>query len=78
VLLVWNRLIIPNGRSIVLERQQVDPSGHAGLEDGADNHWKQLIGAALFSTLLSVGREPSAGTDISTNNRYLVLEPYSG
>jgi Bacterial conjugation TrbI-like protein len=31
-LLVWNRLIMPNGRSIVLERQLgADPEGYAGL-----------------------------------------------
>jgi type IV secretory pathway VirB10-like protein len=73
VLLVWNRLIMPNGRSIVLERQQgADPSGYAGLEDEVDNHWKQLIGAALLSTLLSVGSEASAGTDSNTNNAALL------
>jgi type IV secretion system protein VirB10 len=61
VLLVWTRLIMPNGRSIVLERQQgADPGGYAGLEDEVDNHWKQLIGAALLSTLLSVGSEVNA------------------
>ena len=38
-LLVWNRLIMPNGRSIVLERQPAaDPEGYAGLEDEVDNH----------------------------------------
>ena len=40
VLLVWNRLIFPNGRSIVLERQPgADAEGYAGLEDGVDYHW---------------------------------------
>src|ERR1700704_1405502 len=32
VLLVWTRLIMPNGRSIVLERQPADTAGYAGLE----------------------------------------------
>jgi type IV secretion system protein TrbI len=37
-LLVWNRLIMPNGRSIVLERQPgADAEGYAGLEDDVDN-----------------------------------------
>jgi type IV secretory pathway VirB10-like protein len=37
VLLVWNRLILPNGRSIVLERQpSADAEGYAGLEDGVE------------------------------------------
>lgn len=58
VLLVWNRLILPNGRSIVLERQPgADAEGFAGLEDGVDYHWGDLFKAAALSTLLSVGAE---------------------
>ncbi|MET1753884.1 TrbI/VirB10 family protein [Novosphingobium sp. RD2P27] len=58
VLFVWNRLILPNGRSIVLERQPgVDASGYAGLEDGVDYHWWDLMKAAGLSTLLGVGTE---------------------
>ncbi|NSZ48760.1 TrbI/VirB10 family protein [Agrobacterium vitis] len=57
-LLVWNRLIFPNGRSIVLERQPgVDSQGYAGLEDGVDYHWWDLAKAAGLSTLLAVGTE---------------------
>jgi type IV secretion system protein VirB10 len=64
VLLVWNRLILPNGRSIVLERQPgADPSGYAGLEDGVDYHWWDLAKAAGLSTLLSVGAELAASDD---------------
>lgn len=58
VLLVWNRLIFPNGRSIVLERQPgADTQGYAGLEDGVDYHWWDLAKAAALSTLLGVGAE---------------------
>lgn len=61
ILLVWNRLILPYGRSIVLERQPgADAEGFAGLEDGVDYHWWDLAKAAALSTLLSVGAE--AGT----------------
>lgn len=64
-LLVWNRLIMPNGKSIVLERQPgADTEGYAGLEDEVDNHWGMLFKAAILSTVLSVGSE--AG--ISGNN----------
>ena len=66
-LLVWNRLIMPNGKSIVLERQPgADTEGYAGLEDEVDNHWGMLFKAAILSTLLSVGSE--AGTSDSENN----------
>jgi len=58
VLLVWNRLIFPNGHSIVLERQPgADASGYAGLEDGVDYHWWDLMKAAGLSTLLGIGTE---------------------
>jgi type IV secretory pathway VirB10-like protein len=64
VLLVWTRLIMPNGRSIVLERQPgADTQGFAGLEDEVDHHWGRLLTAAALSTVLGVGAELGA-----TNN----------
>ena len=61
VLLVWTRLIMPNGRSIVLERQPgADTEGFAGLEDQVDQHWDRLFMAAGLSTLLGVGSELGA------------------
>lgn len=64
VLLVWNRLILPNGRSIVLERQPgADTQGYAGLEDGVDYHWWDLAKAAGLSTLLAIGTELAVDDD---------------
>ena len=64
VLLAWTRLILPDGRSIVLDRQPAaDPSGYAGLEDGVDYHWGGVVKAALVSTLLGIGGELGAGGD---------------
>lgn len=60
VLLVWTRLIFPDGRSLVLERQPgADAAGYAGLEDRVDNHWASILRAAGLSTLLAVGAELS-------------------
>ena len=68
VLLVWTRLIMPNGRSIVLERQQgADGGGYSGLEDEVDNHWTELLKAALLSTTLGVGAELGSGADSGSN-----------
>ena len=40
VLLVWTRLIFPDGCSPVLEHQPgADAAGFAGLEDPVGNHW---------------------------------------
>ena len=69
VLLVWTRLIMPNGRSIVLERQPgADTAGYAGLEDEVDNHWGELFKAALLSTLLGVGAELGSGSGCGNGN----------
>src|SRR5712691_6872617 len=69
VLLVWTRLIMPNGRSIVLDRQPgADTAGYAGLEDEVDNHWGALFKAALLSTLLGVGSELGSTTGTGGNS----------
>ncbi len=66
VLLAWNRLILPDGRSIILERQPAsDPAGFAGLQDRTDYHWGGVLKAALVSTLLGIGSELGAGGDDS-------------
>jgi type IV secretory pathway VirB10-like protein len=68
VQLVWTRLIMPNGRSIVLEREQgADAGGYSGLEDEVDNHWAELFKAALLSTVLGVGAELGSGADSGSN-----------
>ncbi|MFW2449242.1 MAG: TrbI/VirB10 family protein [Qipengyuania pacifica] len=64
VLLAWNRLILPDGRSLMLEGEPAaDPSGYAGLEDGVDYHWGGVLKAALVSTLLGAGSELGSGSD---------------
>jgi type IV secretion system protein TrbI len=70
VLLVWTRLIMPSGRSIVLERQSgADTQGFAGLEDQVDYHWLRLFAAAALSTVLGVGSELGA-----TNNDNAIVQ----
>lgn len=64
VLLAWDRLIMPDGRSIVLERQpSADGAGFAGLQDGVNQHWGNLLKAAAVSTLLGVGAELGADSE---------------
>jgi hypothetical protein len=58
LLLVWTRLIVPNGRSIVLERQPTaDSQGFTGLEDEVDQHWDRLFMGAVLSTVIGIGAE---------------------
>ena len=66
VLLVWNRIMLPNGKSIVLERQQgADAQGFSGLEDEVDYHWWDLAKAAALSTLLGIGTELGSNSNES-------------
>jgi type IV secretion system protein TrbI len=55
ILLVWNRLILPNGWSLNLEGMEAsDPTGAAGLTDRADNHLDRLAAAVALSSIISV------------------------
>lgn len=74
VLLVWNRIVMPDGSSIVLDRLSgVDTAGYAGLEDEVDNHWFRLIGGAVLSSLLGIGAELAAPeTDSGDGDRIII------
>lgn len=63
-LVVWQRLIRPDGSSIVVDNlPSTDEGGYAGLEDEVDYHtWAILKGIAL-ATLLGVGTELSIGNN---------------
>jgi len=57
-LVVWSRIIMPNGTSITIDNlPAVDMSGYAGLEDKVDYHSWRLFKAAILSSVLSVSSE---------------------
>ena len=57
-LVVWTRLIMPNGDSIQLDNLPgSDAQGFAGLKDKVDRHTWQFIKGAALSSLLSIGSE---------------------
>lgn len=58
VLLAWDRLILPGGRSILLDRQPgADAAGMAGAQDKVNYHWGNMLKAAMVSTLLGAGTQ---------------------
>ncbi|UFW46434.1 MULTISPECIES: TrbI/VirB10 family protein [Bradyrhizobium] len=65
-LVVWSRLILPNGNSIVIENlPATDVAGYAGLEDQVDFHTWQLLKGVALATLIGVGTQLSIGSDES-------------
>jgi len=68
VLIVWTRLIFPNGDSMDLEGMDgVDLSGYAGLTDKVNNHYAKLITGVILSSILSAGSKVAAGNnDVGT------------
>jgi type IV secretory pathway VirB10-like protein len=65
VLVCWNRLIRPDGVSVVLECMPgVDLAGYAGFADEVDHHWWRIISGVALGTLLSATAQRSQG-DVS-------------
>ena len=61
-LVVWTRLIFPNGRSLDLDRMVgTDAAGQSGLTDRVNNHTGKLLMAGLLSTLFGVGANAATG-----------------
>lgn len=53
LLVVWQRLIFPNGKTILLENMQgVDLSGKAGLNAEINNHFATLLKGVILSSLM--------------------------
>ena len=65
-LVVWQRIILPDGSSIVIDNlPATDTGGYAGLADEVDLHtWKLLKGVAL-ATVMGVGSELAFGSSDS-------------
>ena len=71
-LVVWQRLILPDGASIQLDNwPAADKAGSTGLTDRVDGHSWQLIKGVALSTLLGVGTELSYGSSDSDLARAL-------
>jgi type IV secretion system protein TrbI len=62
-LVVWQRIIMPDGTSVLIDNlPATDTGGYAGLADDVDLHtWKLLKGVAL-ATVLGVGSERAFGS----------------
>jgi type IV secretion system protein VirB10 len=72
-LVVWQRLIYPNGNSIVLDGMPgTDEAGMAGLADKVDYHLDKLVESAALTTGLAyagnLARNPNSGSGNNGND----------
>jgi type IV secretion system protein VirB10 len=73
VLLIWTRLLMPDGSSIVLDNlPATDTEGYAGIKDGVDYHTWRLLKGVVLSSLLGISSELAANNGTQSNNRIIV------
>ena len=56
-LVVWDRILFPDGSSVRISEPGADAAGAAGFSDRTDNHWDRVLAAAGLATLLGIGAE---------------------
>jgi len=67
-LIVWSRLIMPNGNSISLEGMPgVDMSGYAGLKDRVNNHYAKMVTGVVLGSVIGAGAQVATGGQGSAN-----------
>jgi type IV secretion system protein VirB10 len=67
LLVVWQRVIFPDGTSINLEGMLgSDPSGYAGFKQKTDHHYSRMLGAAIFASVFVAAGKEVTKDDTST------------
>jgi type IV secretion system protein VirB10 len=58
ILLVWNRLIFPNGMTLnIAGSAGVDQAGYSGLSGRLNEHWMDMLKSALLASVFVAGAE---------------------
>jgi len=69
VLIVWKRIIYPNGQSIDLDGMPgADMSGYAGFNDQVNNHYMKIFGSVILMSAISAGAQLSQPKNDNNNN----------
>ena len=64
ILVIWNRLIFPNGTTLnIASSPGLDQSGYSGMRGRVDEHWGRMITAALLASLFVTGAEIISPSD---------------
>jgi type IV secretion system protein VirB10 len=69
ILLVWNRLIFPNGTALdIAGSPGVDQAGYSGLSGRVNEHWGTMIKTALLASVFVAGAEIAYDGDSRGSN----------
>jgi type IV secretion system protein VirB10 len=66
LLLVWSRLILPDGTSYQIVAPSSDLEGTSGLPGRVNNHWLKTLGSALMLSAISAGVQISQNPTATT------------
>lgn len=68
-LVIWQRLIFPNGKSIVLENLQgTDQAGYSGFKDKVRSHYGRVLWSAIIGGLITGG--VASATDVADSDSF--------
>lgn len=70
-LVIWRRLIRPDGAAIAIGSPAADPLGRIGIKGKVNSHFLERFASALLSTTLNVGA--GLASRIGSNNSVAVL-----
>lgn len=68
VLIVWTRLIRPDGLDIEIGSPGIDSLGRAGAEGMVDNKYSEVFSAAILTSVISIGAATAADALISSES----------
>src|SRR6201999_2730281 len=78
-LIAWNRIVMPNGRSINIGSMEgADLSGASGLRDQVDGHFWQLARGILLSTVFSVGAASAQDASARSSGSFVINSAGTG
>ena len=60
VMIVWTRLIRPDGLDIEIGSPGVDSLGRAGVEGDVDNKYAEIFSAAILTSVVTIGAATAA------------------
>ena len=78
-MVVWTRIIFPDGRSVELDRMiGTDSAGQSGFTDRVNSHTGKLLMAGLLSTLFGVGANAAMSGGGSNNDIAYAIRESAG